>query len=194
MIDRLARLADRRGRRVVLIAALFFVLAGALGAGVADRLDPYGAEDPSTESVIVDQRLEDAGYRSTEVVVLISDADPTSAAGARRVEEVERRIAGDPGVASVTGFAETRSRAFVSRDGDSTYLAVGLETTDDDETQDVAERIAASLEDEPGVSVGGSAVAQAQVNEQVESDLRQAELLAFPLLFLLSLLFFRSLV
>ncbi|MET0750569.1 MAG: MMPL family transporter [Solirubrobacterales bacterium] len=194
MIDRLARLADRRGRRVVLIAALFFVLAGALGAGVADRLDPYGAEDPSTESVIADQRLEDAGYRSTEVVVLISDADPTSAAGARRVEEVERRIAGDPGVASVTGFAETRSRAFVSRDGDSTYLAVGLESTDDDETQDVAERIAASLEDEPGVSVGGSAVAQAQVNEQVESDLRQAELLAFPLLFLLSLLFFRSLV
>ncbi|MET0823908.1 MAG: MMPL family transporter [Solirubrobacterales bacterium] len=194
MIDRLARLADRRGRRVVLIAALFFVLAGALGAGVADRLDPYGAEDPSTESVIADQRLEDAGYRSTEVVVLISDADPTSAAGGRRVEEVERRIAGDPGVASVTGFAETRSRAFVSRDGDSTYLAVGLESTDDDETQDVAERIAASLEDEPGVSVGGSAVAQAQVNEQVESDLRQAELLAFPLLFLLSLLFFRSLV
>ena len=194
MIDRLARLADRRGRRVVLIAALFFVLAGALGAGVADRLDPYGAEDPSTESVIADQRLEDAGYRSTEVVVLISDADPTSAAGARRVEEVERRIAGDPGVASVTGFAETRSRAFVSRDGDSTYLAVGLKSTDDDETQDVAERIAASLEDEPGVSVGGSAVAQAQVNEQVESDLRQAELLAFPLLFLLSLLFFRSLV
>ncbi|MET0127959.1 MAG: MMPL family transporter [Solirubrobacterales bacterium] len=194
MIDRLARLADRRGRRVVLIAALFFVLAGALGAGVADRLDPYGAEDPSTESVIADQRLEDAGYRSTEVVVLISDADPTSAAGARRVEEVERRITGDPGVASVTGFAETRSRAFVSRDGDSTYLAVGLESTDDDETQDVAERIAASLEDEPGVSVGGSAVAQAQVNEQVESDLRQAELLAFPLLFLLSLLFFRSLV
>ena len=194
MIDRLARLADRRGRRVVLIAALFFVLAGALGAGVADRLDPYGAEDPATESVIADQRLEDAGYRSTEVVVLISDADPTSAAGARRVEEVERRIAGDPGVASVTGFAETRSRAFVSRDGDSTYLAVGLESTDDDETQDVAERIAASLEDEPGVSVGGSAVAQAQVNEQVESDLRQAELLAFPLLFLLSLLFFRSLV
>ena len=108
MIDRLARLADRRGRRVVLIAALFFVLAGALGAGVADRLDPYGAEDPSTESVIADQRLEDAVYRSTEVVVLISDADLTSAAGGRRVEEVERRIAGDPGVASVTGFDETR--------------------------------------------------------------------------------------
>ena len=37
-------------------------------------------------------------------------------------------------------------------------------------------------------------LATAQANEQVENDLRRAELLAFPLLFLLSLLFFRSLV
>src|SRR5690606_2863300 len=35
---------------------------------------------------------------------------------------------------------------------------------------------------------------QAQVGEKVESDLRRAEIFAFPILFLLSLLFFRSLV
>jgi len=44
------------------------------------------------------------------------------------------------------------------------------------------------------VLVGGYAVAQLQTNEQVEKDLRTAELFAFPILFLLSLLFFRSLV
>ena len=43
-------------------------------------------------------------------------------------------------------------------------------------------------------SVGGPAVAQEQANVQVEKDLRTAEVFAFPLLFLLSLLFFRSLV
>src|SRR5439155_2758468 len=42
------------------------------------------------------------------------------------------------------------------------------------------------------VSVGGIALAQEQVNKQVEKDLRMAEMLAFPILFLLSLLFFRS--
>ena len=46
----------------------------------------------------------------------------------------------------------------------------------------------------PGVTRRRLALAQEQVNKQVESDLRRAELLAFPLLFLLSLLFFRSLV
>ncbi len=194
MIDRLAKLADGHARRVVLIAAVFFVVAGVLGSGVADRLDPYGADDPETESVIADQRLEDAGYRSTGVVVLVEGVDPTSAAGARRIRELERLIAADPAVASVDGYGDTGSRAFISRDGDDTYLAVALRPTDDDAIQAAAERIVADLDGEPGVSVGGSAVAQEQINAQVEDDLRRAELYAFPLLFLLSLLFFRSLV
>ena len=65
MTDRLARLADGHARRVLIFAAIFFVVAGALGAGVADRLDPYGADDPSTESVKADETLRDAGYRDT---------------------------------------------------------------------------------------------------------------------------------
>ena len=55
-------------------------------------------------------------------------------------------------------------------------------------------RIREELAGTEGVSVGGYALAQEQVNQQVEEDLRMAEMLAFPLLFLLSLVFFRSLV
>jgi uncharacterized membrane protein YdfJ with MMPL/SSD domain len=195
-MERLAGLADRRAKRVLVIAALFFVLAGALGAGVADRLDPYGADDPDTESVIADNELEDAGYRQTGVVVLIEGVDPASVAGQARIKQLSDEVAADPDVASVSGYrpGEPGARAFVSRDEDATYLAVALTPTDDDATQDAGERIAAALEDERGVSVGGSAVAQEQINKQVESDLRRAELLAFPILLLLSLLFFRSLV
>jgi len=193
MFDRLARLADRRGRRVVVLSVVFFALAGALGAGVADRLDPYGADDPDTESVQAQKRLEAAGYRSASVVVLI-DEDVTTAAGSKRVTEVADQVSADPDVRQVTGFLDTRSRDFVSRENDSTYLAVSLKPTDDDEIQDAGQRIVDDLAGEPGVQVGGNAVAQQQVNEQVEQDLRRAELFAFPILFLLSLLFFRSLV
>jgi hypothetical protein len=63
MLDRLARLADRRARRVALIAAVFFVFAGAIGGSVADHLDPYGADDPATESVKANDKLEAAGFR-----------------------------------------------------------------------------------------------------------------------------------
>jgi uncharacterized membrane protein YdfJ with MMPL/SSD domain len=178
MIERLAALATGHARRTLALAAVFFVVAGALGAGVADRLDPYGADDPDTESVIADNRLHDAGYRDIGVVVLADrSADVgTLAAGLRA----------DPDVARV-------ARGGVSRDGRLTYLAASLKPTDDDARQDAAERIADELAG-PGVRVGGPAVAQREVNEQVEHDLRTAELYAFPLLFILSLLFFRSLV
>ena len=51
MLNALANLATRRSRTVVVAAVLASVLAGALGGGVASRLDPYGADDPATESV-----------------------------------------------------------------------------------------------------------------------------------------------
>jgi uncharacterized membrane protein YdfJ with MMPL/SSD domain len=193
MFDRLARLAQQRGRRVVIVAAILFAIAGAFGAGVADHLDPYGADDPATESVKATERMEAAGFRPTGVVVLI-DADVDSAAGKERVAQVTDRLERDPDVAQVTGYASTRSDTFVSRDGEQTYLSVALEPTDDDGLQDAAERIEDDLAGEPGIGVGGPAVAEGQVNEQVESDLQRAELIAFPLLFVLSLIFFRSLV
>ena len=193
-MERLARLAHRRARWVLLSAATFFAVAGALGAGVADRLDPFGAEDPDTESVIAADRLQAAGFRATGVVVLLEDIDARSPEGQERIHAITRELEGDAEVASVSSFLSTGSRDFVSREGDATYVAVALKPTDDRGRLDAAERIDESLSDEPGVIVGGPALAQSQVNHQVERDLRTAELYAFPLLFLLSLLFFRSLV
>jgi uncharacterized membrane protein YdfJ with MMPL/SSD domain len=194
MFERLAQLADRRGKRVVIAAVVLSVIAGALGAGVADRLDPYGADDPATESVKAADRLEDAGYREAGVIVLVDGVDVDSAAGRERIEALAREVRADEDVTDVASFYATDSRDFVSRDGDSTYLSVRLAPTDDGDIQDAGERIADTLADEPGVTVGGGAIAQLQANEQVEEDLRTAELYAFPILFLLSLLFFRSLV
>jgi uncharacterized membrane protein YdfJ with MMPL/SSD domain len=189
----LARLADRRAKRVLILGILVFALAGALGGGVANRLDPFGDEDPDTESVIADERLQEAGFRGTGIVVLVK-SDIRSSGGRARVRQLARELEGDPDVASVSSYLTTPSPEFISREGDSTYLAVALETTGDRARLDAAERIAAELAGEEGVLVGGPAVAQSQINDQVERDLRRAELFAFPILFLLSLLFFRGFV
>jgi uncharacterized membrane protein YdfJ with MMPL/SSD domain len=194
MFDSLARLADRRARRVALLALALFLVAAALGGSVASRLDPYGADDPATESVKAREALQDAGLRQPSVVAVVRDA-PVAEPGTRaRVEGLENEVRRLSDVASVSGYYDTRSRAFVSHDGRSTYFAVALKQTGDKQVQEAGADVADVLSVHPGVVVGGVAVAREQVNKQVEKDLKAAELIAFPLLFLLSLLFFRSLV
>jgi uncharacterized membrane protein YdfJ with MMPL/SSD domain len=194
MFDALARLAATRAKRVVGVAVIFFVVAVALGGSVAKHLDPYGADDPATETVKARNLLEQSGYRQTALVVLFRNARAASPATRKRVESVESWLRQRPTVASVSGYYDTRSRAFVSHDGRSTYVAVALRATQDKPLQDAAKSIDKQLSGRPGIVVGGPALAQEQVNKQVESDLQTAEMFAFPLLFLLSLLFFRSLV
>ena len=194
MFDSLARLADRRPRRVGLLAIAFFLVAGALGGSVADRLDPYGADDPATEAVEARDQLRDAGLRVPAVIVVVDDAPVAQPATRRRVAALEKELRARGEVKSVSGFYTTRSRDFVSNDGDTTYVVATLKPTGDKEWQEAGGEIADELSSRPGVTVGGAAVAQEQVNKQVEEDLQRAEMLAFPLLFLLSFIFFRSLV
>jgi len=194
MLDRLATLIGRRPKGIVAIAVVVFAIAGALGSGVADRLTPYDAEDPATDSARASAQLEAAGYHGTEAVVLIEDIDPRTEAGAGRVKEVEQRVTEVKGTGVVTGFFENGATDFLSKERDATYLAVTFKATDDKAVQEVAEALQSEFADDPDVTVGGNAVAQFEINQQVESDLQRAELIAFPLLLLLSLLFFRSLV
>jgi uncharacterized membrane protein YdfJ with MMPL/SSD domain len=194
MFDALAGLANGNARRIGLLALAFFLIAGILGGSVASRLDPYGAEDPATETVKAMNRLEEAGLRVPAVIAVVESAPVAKPATRRRVEALENQVRDRSDVASVNGYYDTHSPAFVSRDGDSTYFAVALKTTKDKQAQETGADIADELSAHPGVLAGGPAVAQEQVNKQVEKDLRMAEMLAFPLLFLLSLLFFRSLV
>jgi RND superfamily putative drug exporter len=194
MFDALARFANGNARKIGAAAIVFFLLAGAIGGSVASRLDPYGADDAATETVQAKERLQDAGLRVPAVVAVVQDA-PVGEPGTRaRVVALENEVRERTDVAAVTGYYDTRSPAFVSADGDATYFAVSLKTTDDKQWQDAGAAIADQLSADPDVLVGGAAVAQEQVNKQVEEDLKKAELIAFPLLFLLSLLFFRSLV
>jgi putative drug exporter of the RND superfamily len=196
LLDRLAAFLHRRRRAVLAAAVAGAVLAGAFGFGVAGRLSPYGANDPSTQSVQASDRFEAAAHRLLEPGVLaLVDSGPVGSASARaKVSSVAAVLARQPHVASLISYYRTGDRALVSRDGRMTYIAVYFTRLSDKALQDEAKRIEAAFAGRRDVLLGGVAVANAQVNAQVGHDLAHAELVAFPLIFLLSLLFFRSLV
>ncbi len=195
MLDSLARFADRRAKVVVAITAVFFLVAAYFGGNVAEYMGPYGDADPATESIRADELLQDAGYREVSGQVLVEGVDVKgSKADRQEVDEIAAEVRDLPGVRQVVTFTDTGSPRLVSRDGESTLILFSLDSTADDERQEAALGVYEALADREDVLVGGTSLGEEQVNEQIGKDLTRAELMVFPLLFLLSLLFFRGLV
>jgi uncharacterized membrane protein YdfJ with MMPL/SSD domain len=193
MFVALADFASRWPKRIVVAAFLVALAAGTLGGSVADRMGPYEADDPATDAVKANDLIARGGINpGTDVVALVrTEEGARSESGQAAVARVASDLGRDPAVGKVVTYREG-GRDLISRDGRSTYVTASFKTSADE--GDAADRIAAELGGRPGVTVGGGSLAERQVNEQVSEDLARAEMLAFPLLFLLSFLFFRSLV
>src|SRR4051794_11593508 len=179
MFDAIARLAQSRPRRVVAVAVLVAIAAAVFGGNVANRLFPYGADDPATGSVKAKNLLEDAtgSDPSVGLVALVrTGSGPATPRARARVRRVERVIRRDRAVARVDTFYGTRDRAMVSRDGRSQYLTTHFKAVSDKAQQDAADRLADTAGRLPGVKLGGFAAAAGEVNHIVEHDLRRAEL------------------
>jgi uncharacterized membrane protein YdfJ with MMPL/SSD domain len=196
MLTNLATFIDANGRRVLLVAVLAAAIAGAFGFGVAKHMSPYGADDPATQSVQARNRFEAAAHRKIDpgIVAIVSAGDVRTDAVERRVEHIAGQLRAEPGVASAVSFYETHDPAMVSGDRRSTYIVAYFKPRSDKRLEDAAQRIEDRFAGQRDVRLGGEQIAGAQANTQVGHDLARAELLAFPLIFLLSLLFFRSLV
>ena len=97
MLRRLAHLTVRRRVLVLVLTAVGFVLAGAIGGGVADQLSSGGFDDPASESSRAEAALDDAFDTGAPNIVLLVTADagttvddPTLAASATAlVEELQ---------------------------------------------------------------------------------------------------------
>src|SRR3954447_10843858 len=114
MLDSLARFVYRRRRLVAVGAVVFFVVAGGFGGSVASHLDPYGADDPATDSVKADNLLQGHGFRDASVIVMVQNSPIANPATRTRVDGIERQLRARRDVAWVRGYYDTHSRAFVS--------------------------------------------------------------------------------
>src|SRR5437763_5372427 len=196
MFAALAGFLHRNRRRVVVAAAIGAIAAGAFGFGVTSKLSPYGQNDPATQSVRATNRFQAAAGRQIDagVVALVRTKNAGSAAARARVSAVANRLRAQPDVARVVSYYESHNPAMISHDRRSTYVLAYFKPLSDKRLSDDANTIEHAFAGQHDVALGGGAIANAQVNKQVSHDLEHAELLAFPFIFLLSLLFFRSLV
>jgi RND superfamily putative drug exporter len=197
LFDRLAGFAERRRRWIFVVAFLLLAVSGPLGGPVGGLLSAASSnfEDSGSESVEAREALEAAGTSPDVAVIALIETDgDVREDGRDRVEEVVDKLESEEAVDRVVTYFDTRDDAFVSDDGDSTYALVFYEPLTAEESRSATERILDDFEDEDGVLLGGPEVTIVQTGTQVQEDLAIAELLAFPILFLLSLVFFRGVV
>ena len=179
------------------IAGATAAVAVAVGASAIDRLHPYSAADPDSESVRAAERVfAEIGLDPDAGIVALIDlpADPDSERSQERVDDVARRIFLQDGVGFVSSYYTTGDRAMVSRDGSQAFVVAYFETLSDRRQQLAAERLHERFAGDPGVSFGGEAPANVEVADIVVEDIARAELIAFPLLLALGFWFFRGLV
>jgi len=194
MLSSLAAKISARPRRVLVAAALFTAFAAALGGPVFGLLEAGGGfTDPGSDSARAVERLDGATKQNSSdsaILLLRLDSPVRSAAARAEVAKLAREAASVPGVASVASAATSRDPRFVSRGGRATYLGVTLHASADDGA--VRTALERRFEGREGLTLGGSLFVDDQLGEQISEDLGRAETLAFPLLILLSIFFFRG--
>jgi len=192
MLDRLAALIYRRRRRFLWGSLAVVLVAGFFGGPVFGLLDSSGDfDDPSSEAPLASRDIARATKNSAapDLVALVRLGAPAdSAAGQRKLDRVEDALK-VPGMKLIR-YERGGDRSLVSKDGRSSYVAASFP----ENGGGVLDTVRPRLERIPGVTIGGNDIARDQVGEQVSEDIARAELLAFPILFLLSLFVFRSVV
>ncbi|QIK67277.1 MMPL family transporter [Nocardioides sp. HDW12B] len=189
----LTQTLSRHPRRSLAGLLLFVVLAGFFGGSVAGALDDDGGFLPAdAESAAAVEAISAAtGEAPSPGVVLLVGEEDGPAATPAQVESATERLGAVDGISSVVSAANAPPGArsgLVSEDGTRSLVLGTLAAGADD--GEVADAVVEAYADDPDVTVGGWTVGGTQLGETVESDLARAETFAFPLLIVLSLIFF----
>ncbi len=188
VLERLANLSCSRPRRMVVLGGLLFVVVGVLGGPAPGSFNASNAfDDPGAQATHAREQVERATREAADAGVIALVRAPSSSA---EVARVARTLRTEPGIARVALPPPSSRSAAVSRDGRQVLVAAMLRARASE--TDVVKRLQNAFAGDEAVVLGGSAVAGQQTGSLATSSLAIAELIAFPLLVLLSLVFFRG--
>ena len=199
MFERLGGFVVRRRWYILVGTIVFFVAAGGIGGGVAERLSNGGFQDPNAEATVAQRVLDrEFGVTSPNFVLLVTaeegTVDDKSTISAGRA--LTRELAAEPSMEQVVSYWTTGIPAFKSNDA-TQALIIGVIEGDEDEVREHVEVLSPKYTQTDGdltVKVGGFAEVFRQVGTTIEKDLIRAESIAFPITLVLLVIIFGSIV
>lgn len=198
MIERWGAFVARRARAVLLVGIIAAIAAAGYGVGVFGSLSSGGFEDTGSESYAeLEAEREAFGNRAVDVVAIYSD-DQLTADSPEFRDAVEQVVADLPeGTTSsvVPYFDAPAEQGLVSADGHSAQILISLAGDSQDEFLDNYDVLEPVLQaDGLETDLAGAFAVYNDVNEITSEDLKRAELISLPVVILLALLIFGSLV
>src|SRR6476469_2919404 len=198
MFEKLGLVIYKRRWAVLIAGLVFMAVSGVLGTSVFGSLKSGGYNNPGAESQQVAETLSrDLGRNDKTLLVLFTSKDGTtvdSPAYKQAVDATLAKVQGHDGVGKIVTYYDTGAKPLVSNDKNSTYAVVGIEGDDDTQLKTMKEISPLLTSDTLQVRLGGYTAVSQDMTEQVQKDLQTAESLSFPILFVLLLIIFASLV
>jgi trehalose monomycolate/heme transporter len=198
LFSALGRGAYKHRWRILLVGLALVAASGFIGIDVFTYAKTGGFVDPASESTRVSNLLRDQLGRDdgTLVVLFTGESGFTLDQPEYRqaVEATLDQIKDDPDVGQIFTYYNTGLAQFVSDDNLSTYAAVGLRGGDDEQVKEVARLRPLLTSDRLQVQLGGRPAVYEELTQQVQADLHHAELITFPVIGVLLVLIFGSLV
>ncbi|MFI7321210.1 MMPL family transporter [Streptomyces venezuelae] len=199
MFERIAELAIRRSRLVLIVAAVLVALMGALGAGAFGKLLGGGFDDPASQSSrarnVIDEKL--GGETNLVLLVRAADGRIDAPAARRDGEALVAALKKEPDLDNVVSYWDTTSPDLRSKDGREALVLARVKGHDMEQQENakgVIDEYAGTYEDTLTVKAGGSAGVSHEMGPQTEKDLVLAETIAVPLVLLLLLVVFGTVV
>ena len=201
MMERWGAFVARRALAVLLAGLAVAVAAGAYGFGVFDHLSQGGFDDKNSESAQELQAERDIfGNQNIDVVAIYTSPDLV-ASDPEFQADVEQVVAGlTPGTTtSVIPYYDAPADAgMVSKDGHSVQVLISLAGESQDDYLSNYDDLSPTLEapESTGLQtdLAGAFAVYNDVNEITSEDLARAESISMPVVLLLALLIFGSLV
>ena len=197
MLHRWSEVLIRRTRTVLALGVLATIAAGVFGLGVFDSLGQGGFNDPKSEaSRELAQEQDTFGNKSVDIVAIYTSKDLTVSDPEFKAQ-VDKTLARIPAgsTTSVATYWDTKDPSMVSKDKHATTVLISLVGKDQPELADSSERVTPTLSSEDlQTNIAGTWAVYKDVNETVSKDLAKAETVSMPLVIILSLLIFGSVV
>ncbi|MFL6124819.1 MMPL family transporter [Actinophytocola sp.] len=196
MFTAIGRFAATRSRGILITALIVLIGAAAVGFTAFGKLKPGGFTDPAAESSKVQNVIDDQFGGDVDVVAMITartgtvdDEDVRTPAA-----DLAGRIADDPAVSSSVSYWETKAPGLRSDDGRHALIVIKLVHDDQDATEKFTDRYLTGPRTSYTLAFGGLKMLDVESGVEIGKSLALAEGIAVPIILVLLIFAFGSLV